>query len=66
MEKILFLAHSDKFWMHNENHLRDLLREIETYLGPFPDIYPNGDVSEVCKLFLVILSLKCHLFMILF
>ncbi|XP_036140271.1 Fanconi anemia group M protein [Monomorium pharaonis] len=40
-------THSDKFWIHNEDRLRDLLRDIETYLGPFPELYPNGDVSEI-------------------
>ncbi|EFN84892.1 Fanconi anemia group M protein [Harpegnathos saltator] len=39
--------HSDKFWMNNENQLRQLLYDIETYLGPFPDILPNGHVSEM-------------------
>lgn len=40
-------THSDKFWMHNENQLKGLLHDIETYLGPFPDILPNGHVSEI-------------------
>ncbi|KYN11617.1 PREDICTED: Fanconi anemia group M protein [Trachymyrmex cornetzi] len=40
-------THSDKFWIHNENQLRDLLHDIEAYLGPFPELYPNGDVSEI-------------------
>ncbi|XP_018404700.1 PREDICTED: Fanconi anemia group M protein [Cyphomyrmex costatus] len=40
-------VHSDKFWMHNEDHLRNLLHDIETYLGPFPELYPNGDISEI-------------------
>lgn len=35
--------------MRNENQLQALLHDIETYLGPFPDIFPNGEVSEVCK-----------------
>lgn len=35
--------------MHNENQLRDLLYDIQVYLGPFPKLLPNGDVSEVCK-----------------
>nr|XP_012225008.1 PREDICTED: Fanconi anemia group M protein homolog [Linepithema humile] len=42
-----YRTHSDKFWMNSENHLQDLLHEIETYLGPFPNIHPNGDVSEI-------------------
>lgn len=50
LKKISFLAHSDKFWMSSEAHLRDLLHDIETYLGPFPELYPNGDVSEVCRI----------------
>lgn len=37
--------------MHSENDLQDLLRDIDTYLGPFPDIYSNGDISEVCKVY---------------
>ncbi|KAL6427471.1 hypothetical protein ACFW04_008766 [Cataglyphis niger] len=40
-------THSDKFWMHNENQLKDLLHDIGTYLGPFPDILPNGHVPEI-------------------
>ncbi|XP_077280800.1 FA complementation group M [Temnothorax americanus] len=40
-------THSDKFWMHSEDRLRDLLRDIEVYLGPFPELFPNGDVSEM-------------------
>ncbi|XP_024868330.1 Fanconi anemia group M protein, partial [Temnothorax curvispinosus] len=40
-------THSDKFWMHSEDQLRDLLRDIEVYLGPFPELFPNGDVSEM-------------------
>ncbi|XP_011879336.1 PREDICTED: uncharacterized protein LOC105568345 [Vollenhovia emeryi] len=42
-----FENHSDKFWIHNEDLLRDLLQDIEAYLGPFPKLYPNGDVSEI-------------------
>ncbi|CAL1688362.1 unnamed protein product [Lasius platythorax] len=40
-------THSDKFWMHNENQLQSLLHDIQTYLGPFPDILPNGHVPEI-------------------
>ncbi|XP_011057672.1 PREDICTED: Fanconi anemia group M protein isoform X2 [Acromyrmex echinatior] len=40
-------THSDKFWIHNESQLQDLLHDIEAYLGPFPELYPNGDVSEI-------------------
>ncbi|XP_070164974.1 DEAD-box ATP-dependent DNA helicase Fancm [Polyergus mexicanus] len=40
-------THSDKFWMHNENQLKGLLHDIEIYLGPFPDILPNGHVPEI-------------------
>ncbi|XP_071625686.1 uncharacterized protein [Temnothorax longispinosus] len=40
-------THSDKFWMHSEDQLRDLLHDIEVYLGPFPELFPNGDVSEM-------------------
>ncbi|XP_014481108.1 PREDICTED: Fanconi anemia group M protein isoform X2 [Dinoponera quadriceps] len=39
--------HSDKFWMNSENLLQELLRDIETYLGPFPDILPDGNMSEI-------------------
>lgn len=35
--------------MHNEKLLQGLLHDIETYLGPFPDISSDGHVSEVCK-----------------
>lgn len=40
--------------MHNENQLQSLLHDIQTYLGPFPDILPNGHVPEVCKNILII------------
>ncbi|XP_025986160.1 Fanconi anemia group M protein isoform X2 [Solenopsis invicta] len=41
-------THSDKkFWMPNEDRLQDLLHDIGTYLGPFPELYPNGEVSEI-------------------
>lgn len=40
--------------MHNEDRLRDLLHDIAAYLGPFPELYPNGDVSEVCRIILII------------
>jgi len=33
--------------MHEESRLRDLLYDIENYLGPFPDILPNGHIPEV-------------------
>lgn len=39
--------------MHNENQLRDLLYDIQVYLGPFPKLLPNGDISEVCKINLI-------------
>ncbi|EZA57930.1 Fanconi anemia group M protein [Ooceraea biroi] len=42
-----YQTHSDKFWIHSENQLRGLLHDIESYLGPFPDILPNGDVLEI-------------------
>lgn len=40
--------------MNNEDQLQSLLHDIEVYLGPFPDILPNGDVPEVCKNILLI------------
>lgn len=40
--------------MNNEGQLQRLLHDIETYLGPFPEILPNGYVSEVCKNILTI------------
>ncbi|KAL6266593.1 hypothetical protein P5V15_003439 [Pogonomyrmex californicus] len=42
-----YATHSDKFWMNSEDQLQNLLRDIEIYLGPFPEVYPNGDVSEI-------------------
>ncbi|XP_032678779.1 Fanconi anemia group M protein isoform X2 [Odontomachus brunneus] len=39
--------HSDKFWMPYEDQLQRLLHDIEIYLGPFPEILPNGYVSEM-------------------
>ncbi|XP_011685294.1 PREDICTED: Fanconi anemia group M protein isoform X2 [Wasmannia auropunctata] len=42
-----YATHSDKFWISSEDRLRDLLHDIEAYLGPFPELYPNGDVSEI-------------------
>ncbi|XP_020280722.1 Fanconi anemia group M protein isoform X2 [Pseudomyrmex gracilis] len=41
-----YQTHSDKFWMREEIHLRDLLHDIESYLGPFPEVYPSGQISE--------------------
>lgn len=42
--------------MHNERQLQELLRDIEIYLGPFPDVqsYSVGDVSEVCRNMLIV------------
>lgn len=41
--------HSDKFWMKDEVQLRNLLNDVKSYLGPFPDVQslPNGTVPEV-------------------
>ncbi|KAK2576908.1 hypothetical protein KPH14_005530 [Odynerus spinipes] len=30
--------HSDKFWMNSECELQELITDIETYLGPFPNV----------------------------
>ncbi|XP_054005636.1 Fanconi anemia group M protein [Hylaeus anthracinus] len=43
--------HSDKFWMHEETQLQDLLDDIQTYLGPFPEIKSScnqsiGDIPQ--------------------
>jgi len=59
LRKFLFLAHSDKFWMNSKDQLRDLLHDIETYLGPFPELYPNGDISEVR--IILIINLKNYM-----
>ncbi|KAL0100188.1 hypothetical protein PUN28_019546 [Cardiocondyla obscurior] len=42
-------AHSDKYWISSEHQLRNLLCEIEVYLGPFPKLLPNGHVDEMPK-----------------
>lgn len=44
------IDHSDKFWMNEEPQLQMLLEDINTYLGPFPDINILSEeaVIEVC------------------
>ncbi|XP_043669530.1 Fanconi anemia group M protein isoform X1 [Vespula pensylvanica] len=41
--------HSDKFWMNSEIQLQELIAEVQTYLGPFPDVqlFTNGNIPEI-------------------
>ncbi|XP_015190846.1 PREDICTED: Fanconi anemia group M protein isoform X2 [Polistes dominula] len=41
--------HSDKFWMNSETQLQELLAEVQTYLGPFPDpqLFISGNTPEI-------------------
>ncbi|KAI4504437.1 hypothetical protein M0802_000908 [Mischocyttarus mexicanus] len=41
--------HSDKFWMNSEIQLQELITEVQTYLGPFPDpqLFINGNIPEI-------------------
>ncbi|XP_047350129.1 Fanconi anemia group M protein isoform X2 [Vespa velutina] len=41
--------HSDKFWMNSEIQLQELIAEVQTYLGPFPDVqlFINGNIPEI-------------------
>ncbi|KAL2735247.1 Fanconi anemia group M protein isoform X3 [Vespula squamosa] len=41
--------HSDKFWMNSETQLQELIAEVQTYLGPFPDaqLFINGNIPEI-------------------
>ncbi|KAG7201536.1 hypothetical protein KM043_004287 [Ampulex compressa] len=41
--------HSDKFWMNDEIQLLALLDDIESYLGPFPNVQPtpNGVLPDI-------------------
>ncbi|XP_078049841.1 FA complementation group M [Augochlora pura] len=39
--------HSDKFWMNEEVELLDLIKDIEIYLGEFPDAKSLSPESEV-------------------
>lgn len=36
--------------MNSEIQLQELIGEIQTYLGPFPDVqlFINGNIPEVC------------------
>ncbi|XP_076379745.1 FA complementation group M isoform X1 [Megalopta genalis] len=42
-----YQSHSDKFWMNQEVQLLDLLENIETYLGEFPDAKSLCPESEI-------------------
>ncbi|XP_070530215.1 Fanconi anemia group M protein-like isoform X2 [Cardiocondyla obscurior] len=44
-----YKTHSDKYGISSEYQLRDLLCDIEVYLGPFPKLFPNGLVDEMPK-----------------
>ncbi|XP_014603287.1 PREDICTED: Fanconi anemia group M protein isoform X1 [Polistes canadensis] len=41
--------HSDKFWMNSETQLQELIAEVQTYLGPFPDpqLFISGNIPEI-------------------
>lgn len=45
---LLSTDHSDKFWMNEETQLQNLLEDIKTYLGPFPDVnYSCEEIADV-------------------
>lgn len=47
---VVFVDHSDKFWMNEEPQLQTLLDDIKMYLGPFPDMKTSSEeeVVKVC------------------